>query len=74
MKCHLHTAVRLSVTIVVSDEELEVQVERGGPKAEHDLEDDLGWDHVDNYENSKSQWGIGGLKLRIRPFYLFSMM
>ena len=38
----------LSITIVVSDEELEVRVEREEPKAEHDSEDDLEWGHVDN--------------------------
>ena len=42
----------LSITIVVSDKELIVQVKREGPKAEHNSEDDLEWDHVDNYENS----------------------
>ena len=51
MKHLLHTTVLLLVTIVVSDE-LDVQVEREGPKAEHDSEGDLDRGHVDNYENS----------------------
>ena len=45
-------ATLLSVTIVVSDEELEVQIEREGLKAEHGSGDDLEWDHVDSHANS----------------------
>ena len=37
---------------MVSDEEPEVQVKRERPGSRHDLEDDLGCDQIDNYENT----------------------
>ena len=37
---------------MVSDEEPEVQVKRERPRTRHDLEDNLGCDEIDNYENT----------------------
>ena len=37
---------------MVSDEEPEAQVKRERPRTRHDLEDNLGCDQIDNYENT----------------------
>ena len=39
---------------MVSDEESEVLVKRERPRSGHDLEDNLGCDQIDNYENTGS--------------------
>ena len=44
MKYHSHIAVLQSLTTAASDEELEVQACREGPKTKDGSEDDLGYD------------------------------
>ena len=44
---------------MVSNEELEVHVEKARPNAKRDSEDDLECDQIDNYENTgprRRQW------------------
>ena len=49
MKYHSLTTVLWSVTTAVSDEELEVKVDEGGPEAKDGSVNDLGCDQVESY-------------------------
>ena len=51
---------------MVSDEEPEVQVGRERPRTGHDLEDNLGCDQIDNYENTGPHHREGCIMRRAR--------
>ena len=47
---------------MVSDEESEIQVGRERPRTRHGLEDDLGSDQIDDYENTGHHRRKGHIK------------
>ena len=51
---------------MVSDEEPEVQVKRERPRTRHDLEDNLGCDQIDNYENTSPHCSEGCIMRRAK--------
>ena len=51
---------------MVSNEEPEAQIKREGSRTRYDLEDDLGCDQIDNYENTGPHRREGCIMRRAR--------
>ena len=62
------------VTIMVSDEESEIQVGRERTRTRHDLEDDLESDQIDGYENTSNRYRKGCVREAKRGGYCEALL